>query len=239
MTATVDGDGLRLKEAVAKAGPGASAAGVAARPKKKKQTKRRAFWMRQLHQWHWISAAVSLIGMLAFAITGITLNHAGKIESRPRVTTSKASLPEALLAPLAAAKFKGKRPVPDAAASWIGGKLSVAIAGREAEWSDGEIYVGLPRPGGDAWLSIDLESGEIVHEVTTRGWVSYLNDLHKGRHTGEAWSWFIDLFAIACVVFCVTGLLLLQIHAANRPMTWPTIGLGLLIPMLLAIFFMH
>ena len=41
---------------------------------------RRAFWMRQLHQWHWISSALCLVGLLLFALTGITLNHAGAIE---------------------------------------------------------------------------------------------------------------------------------------------------------------
>ena len=76
------------------------------------------------------------------------------------------------------------------------------VAGREAEWSKDEVYVALPRPGGDAWLSIDLEGGEVRYERTDRGWISYLNDLHKGRNTGEAWSWFIDIFAVACLVFC-------------------------------------
>ena len=73
----------------------------------------------------------------------------------------------------------------------------------------------LPRPGGDAWLAIDLDTGEARYEQTDRGWIAYLNDLHKGRHTGTAWSWFLDLFAVACVVFCVTGLVLLQLH--GRP----------------------
>jgi hypothetical protein len=31
----------------------------------------RAFWLRQMRQWHWISAAICLIGMLLFAATGI------------------------------------------------------------------------------------------------------------------------------------------------------------------------
>ena len=46
----------------------------------------RAFWLRQMRQWHWISAAVCLIGMLLFAVTGITLNHSGTIEARPVVS---------------------------------------------------------------------------------------------------------------------------------------------------------
>ena len=90
-------------------------------------------------------------------------------------------------------------------------------AGRPGEWSDGEVYVAMPRPGGDAWVSIDRTSGAITSERTDRGWVSYLNDLHKGRNAGTAWFWFIDVFAVACIVFTLTGLLLLQMHARHRP----------------------
>lgn len=53
---------------------------------------RRSFWLKQLHQWHWISAALSLVGMLLFAITGITLNHAGQIEAEPKVVSRKTTL---------------------------------------------------------------------------------------------------------------------------------------------------
>jgi hypothetical protein len=99
--------------------------------------------------------------------------------------------------------------------------------------------VALPRPGGDAWLRIDLASGEAEYERTDRGWISYLNDLHKGRHTGAAWSLFIDVFSVACIVFCVTGLVLLQLLANGRPSTWPLVALGVVVPALLAIFFIH
>src|SRR4051812_14498701 len=36
----------------------------------------RAVWLKNLHQWHWISSALCLLGMFLFSITGITLNHA-------------------------------------------------------------------------------------------------------------------------------------------------------------------
>ena len=80
----------------------------------------------------------------------------------------------------------------------------------------GEIYVSLPRPGGDAWLSIDLATGEAQYERTDRGWIAYLNDLHKGRNTGSPGRLFLDIFAVACVVFCVTGLVLLQLHGQRQ-----------------------
>ncbi len=191
-----------------------------------------------MRQWHWISAAVCLIGMLAFAITGITLNHASKIETKPAVTTRNAQMPEVLLAQVKNEKGAAKRPLPLALRAWVGAKLGVQVDDRDAEWSQ-EIYVSLPRPGGDAWISIDLDTGEARYEVTDRGWIAYLNDLHKGRHTGTAWSWFIDIFSVACVVFCITGLVLLQLMAGQRPSTWPLVGAGLVIPLLLAILFIH
>ena len=54
-----------------------------------------------------------------------------------------------------------------------------------------------------------------------------------------AWFWFIDVFAVACIVFTVTGLLLLQLHARHRPSTWPLVATSLLVPLILALFLIH
>ena len=194
-------------------------------------------WLGTLRQWHWISSALCLVGMLLFAVTGITLNHAAQIEAKPQITERQARLPQALQDRLQAQPPEAG--LPDALHRWLESELSLELNARDAEWTDGELYVALPRPGGDAWLSLELESGELLYESTDRGWVSYLNDLHKGRNTGTAWSWFIDIFAAACVVFSLTGLLLLQRHASGRPSTWPLVGLGLVIPVLLALLFIH
>lgn len=200
----------------------------------------RSWWLKQLHLWHWVSSALCLVAMLLFAITGITLNHAGRIEARPRVDLKLASLPEALSGPLKVqAEDADKAPLPEPVQDWLRTEFDLRVDALQAEWSPEEIYLSLPRPGGDAWLSIDLETGDAKYEVTDRGWVAWLNDLHKGRHTGPVWSWFIDLFAVACVVFCLTGLVLLQMHARQRPGTWPVVGLGLLLPLLIALLFIH
>lgn len=199
---------------------------------------RRAFWLRQLHQWHWISSAICLVGMLLFAVTGITLNHAGQIEATPRVLQQSAQVPEEILAGLAAPD-DGKAPLPAALRDWLSQQLSLRVDERIAEWSADEVYVSLPRPGGDGWLSLDRQTGEVAYESTDRGWISWFNDLHKGRNTGVAWSWFIDAFAVGCVVFCVSGLLLLQVHSRQRPATWPMVGLGALVMLLIVLLFVH
>ena len=122
-------------------------------------------------------------------------------------------------------------PLPTALADWAAARSRCRIGGREAEWSDagdlcraaaaGRRRLGEHRPQAAARRATN---------VTDRGWISYLNDLHKGRNTGAAWSLFLDVFAVACVVFCLTGLVLLQLLSNGRPSTWPLVGLGFVIP---------
>jgi len=202
---------------------------------------RRAAWLKTLHQWHWISAGTCLVGMLLFAFTGITLNNASRIEGKPAVMLKEARLPDDLRARLGQPEgsVKARAALPPPVRDWLSRELGVALDARDAEWSAEEIYLSLPRPGGDAWLRIERRSGAVEYERTDRGWVSYLNDLHKGRHTGAAWSWFIDVFSVACLVFAVTGLLILKLHAAQRPATWPVVALGLAAPLVLALLFIH
>ena len=177
--------------------------------------------------------------MLLFTLTGITLNHAAHIEARPHVTSREGQLPDELVAVLAPDTVARRGPVPPRVRAWIAANLGVDVGDRDAEWQKDEVYVSLPRPGGDAWLTIARDDGEVRYERTDRGVIAYLNDLHKGRHTGLAWSWFIDAFAVATLVFCVTGLLLLHMHAGRRPITWPMVGVGLAIPLGLAMLFIH
>ena len=206
--------------------------------------RRRAYWLKTLHEWHWVSSALCLIGMILGSVTGCTLNHASPIESKPKITTLRASVDAAQRERLAlqageiVKTRKGRAELPAELQAWAKKNWQLDTPG-EAEWSAEEIYLSLPRPGGDAWMRLNLDDGEVEYERTDRGWISYLNDLHKGRHTGVAWSWFIDIFAGAALVFSITGLFILKMHAGNRPFTWPMVGMGLVIPVLLALLFIH
>lgn len=187
-----------------------------------------------LHRWHWISSALCLVGMLLFAFTGITLNHAAQIPATPRVDQGTAVLPPALRGALAGVTAG---PLPAPLVQWVQARWPLRVAGVDAEWTGEEVYLPLPRPGGDAWLRIDRLSGQAEYERTDRGWIAYLNDLHKGRHAGPVWSGFIDVFAVACLVFSITGLWILKLHAPQRPLVWPVTALGLVLPLLLALLF--
>lgn len=207
---------------------------TAAEPRQMSGARWKSWLWRQMRVWHWVSSAVSLAGMLLFAVTGYTLNHAGELVARPRVEVREATAP-----PQVVAALKRGGPAEARAAAWFLSSLDFDFSRAQKERQGAEILASLPRPGGDAWLTVDLESGAVHLEKTDRGWIAYLNDLHKGRNAGRAWSVFLDVFAGACVVLCLTGLGLLALHASRRPMTWPAVVAGLLVPLLLAAWFIH
>lgn len=199
------------------------------------------FWKRQARTWHWMSGAVCLIGMLLFAFTGITLNHAGDIPASPKTIEKNMVLSDTLLNTLKATdkQHTDAMPLPLSVRKEIQRSLGIHLRDTPAEWTDFDVYLAQPGPGGDAWLSIDFETGEVFYEATSRGAISFLNDLHKGRDTGLVWKLFLDVFALACMVFCLTGLWLLQIHSMRRPSTWPLAITGIALPVLLLLFFLH
>lgn len=203
------------------------------------RVRRQNRWLKLCLQWHWISSALAVFGMLLFAITGVTLNHAGQIGSNPEVVIVEDRLPETLVQKLVSYEHKKSRQAPEDFTTFLSEKHGISLTGGALEWAEYELYVSSPRPGGDAWLSVDFETGELVYEETDRGWVAWLNDLHKGRNTGAIWVWFIDLFAFVCVVFCMTGFGVLWIYSRERAQIWPIVGAGVLVPILLAVLFVH
>lgn len=194
------------------------------------------FWRIQLRQWHWISSALCLAGLLLFAVTGFTLNHAATLEAKPQTTRVERTLPTAVLPALDDAH--DKQPVPEGFGRAVKQAVGVDVSGRPADVSDEEVFIDLATPGVDASVTIGRD-GSVVYERTTRGAIAVLNDLHKGRHAGPVWSFFIDLLAVACVVFSMTGLGLLWLYSRNRRITWPLVAAGLAVPLILYLIFVH
>ena len=190
-------------------------------------------------QWHWISAAVSLVGMLLFAVTGITLNHAAVIPASITVTTIESEVPAEVISHLQTLPEEDIT-VPEPVRNWLANEHDISVPeGISGEYDGMELYVAWPGPGADRWLAINVDDAALLYEGTERGWIAYFNDLHKGRNTGFVWFVFIDVIAIAMIVFTLTGLWLLVKQASHRQSTWPVTALGLLIPVIIALVFIH
>ena len=173
-----------------------------------------------------------------FAITGITLNHASDIEVTPSVRKVDAVVPAAILSALTELP-EGSVTLPDELSEWLSEQRIDVPSDKEGEWDGTELYVSWPGPGKDHWLSLDSEAATLIYEGTDRGWLSYFNDLHKGRNTGNVWQWFLDIFSVVVIIFTITGLQLLIRQAPHKTSTWPITGLGFLIPVLIMLVFIH
>jgi uncharacterized protein len=199
---------------------------------------RKTSWLPLIRSLHWMSSAICLVAVILFAFTGITLNHADSISASPKTQSIEKQLPDAQLQSLQSID-EGNHPVPDNILDWVENETGKSIPQKNAEWSEDEIYLGLPKPGGDAWLSIDRSTGVVTYEETNRGWIAYLNDLHKGRHTSEAWRWFLDFVSVCCLIFAFSGFWLLWRYSGNRKSTYPLLVIGVVAPWVILILSMH
>ena len=187
-----------------------------------------------------MSSAICLVGLILFAATGITLNNAQLFEpEEPHILRRTDKVPAAMLERLAQAAKLDPPKLPREADQWLRSTYGIAAASQRLEVADGEFGISAPRPGGSASLRIDLKTGDLEFERTDRGVIAYLNDLHKGRHAGPGWGWFLDIFAGAALLSAATGLLILIRQSSMRRSIWPLVGFGAVVPAIVIFLFVH
>ena len=106
---------------------------------------------------------------------------------------------------------------------------------KSIEWEkeDALVMLDYPLPAGFAYAEIYFQTGELNIDYQTGGFMSLIGDLHKGRHTGEAWSWVIDISAVLMILFAITGLFILFQNRKKRAAgLWLTL-LGVATPLVI------
>lgn len=178
---------------------------------------------------HWTSSALSLALLLFFSVTGITLNHPDWFEADRSSEEQRISLPADWLQQFGQTDALGQL---NLVAQLVSDHWQLSIP-RNIERDDVEWVLDYQRPGGLTTVVVDLDLGEVTMERVDDGLVALINDLHKGRHSGKAWRVLIDVTALVCIFFSVTGVLLLIVHARKRPSTWPLVLAGTVLPFLI------
>ncbi|WP_256384964.1 PepSY-associated TM helix domain-containing protein [Photobacterium toruni] len=196
-------------------------------------------WARRLHIY--ISMALLLV-VLFFAITGITLNRPHLFVSQaPNVVEQQLVIPTELLgsdkgpfAPDHAALIAYLAKHSDVTGTPSAIDIFTDVDGDEL--LEGEISLDYKGPGYNATVFIDMTTAQATIESTNYGVIAVLNDLHKGRNSGEIWRWFIDITALLMVMFVLTGVCLLipKKKTFNTSLKW--MGLGSVISLLIYIF---
>ncbi len=189
-------------------------------------------WARRLHIY--ISMALLLV-TLFFAVTGITLNRPELFErNEPIIEQHTLIIPASTLF-LSSDNFQPNRVE---VINFL--KREVQLRGKPSELDVyteveaggllvGELTMDFKGPGHNATVFVDMTTGETEIETTYYGLVALLNDLHKGRNSGDIWQWFIDTTALMMVFFVLTGvcLLLPKKKTLRTSIQWMSFGTAL------------
>ena len=186
-------------------------------------------WARRLHVY--ISMALLFV-VLFFSVTGITLNRPELFEStQPNIQRSTLTLPASLFS-IQDGRLKADETAfetflfEEANLSGVPSGLDIYAEIEDGELLIGEVSMDFKGPGYNASVFVDVTSEMVEVETTNYGVIALLNDLHKGRNSGEVWKWFIDITALLMIFFVLTGvcLLLPKKKTLNTSIKWMVFG---------------
>jgi hypothetical protein len=182
-------------------------------------------WKRKIasvSRWlHVYLSMVSFAILFFFAVTGLTLNHQQWFANQQRTTQSKGKMDVRWLRtsdPKNVAKLE--------IVEYLRTQHKLASAMSEFRIDDGQCSVSFKGPGYTADVFIDRDSGTYDLTETKMGLAAILNDLHKGRDSGRAWSLIIDISAVFMTFVSVSGLVLLCFLQKRRFSGFLAAGVG-------------
>ncbi|MEO0481819.1 MAG: PepSY-associated TM helix domain-containing protein [Planctomycetota bacterium] len=155
----------------------------------------------------WFHTYVSMLAFAAlvfFSLTGLTLNHAEWFEGEP----SESEVVVELSSEWASVDIEDGADLLQLV-DRIRRDQSLAGAVEDVVAEPGYAEISFQGPGYAADVYIDQENGTYTVFQTRRGWFAVMNDLHKGRHTEDSWSWLIDVSSVVLTIAGATGLWLL------------------------------
>ncbi|MDP2714005.1 PepSY-associated TM helix domain-containing protein [Rheinheimera sp.] len=196
--------------------------------------------MRVIHSY---SSMLVLVLLLFFAITGITLNHPDLLYSKAGQLSSQQvlSLPE----PLRYSSLPESEPQQAQIAAqfrdWLSTEHQVkaSVFSYMFEPDDMVLELDFKRPAGYATAIVDFSANTAELELEFNGYLALLNDLHKGRNAGTSWIVLIDVTAVACIIFALTGFWLILKQPSRRSMGNSLAMLGIFISLFAYILSLH
>lgn len=195
----------------------------ARRGRARKRTTER--WARWIHVY---TSMVSLLLVLFFGITGITLNHPDwTFGSESTTTTKRGTLDSSLLADGQVDEL--------GISEFFRTTYGISASLADHSLSSGQGLLSYRAPGYAANVTYDTSTGSYQLAIEQQGWVGVINDLHKGRDSSESWKWVIDVIAGFLVVISLTGLLLQLFLKRRRRSALLAAGGGVALTVLLVI----
>jgi hypothetical protein len=159
-----------------------------------------------------------LLVMLLFGLTGFTVNHEDWFQATtPRVREQEIKTP---VDKIAANDRLG-------IVEHLRGTLKISGAMTGFDDLDNRIFVGFKEPGQTWEVEIEKSSGVTRARQEMFNFIALINNLHRGRYSGTAWRWVIDISAGFIVVACGTGMVLWLVLPRRRILGALALALGI------------
>ena len=187
---------------------------------------------RQTHKvtrWlHTYLSMISLLLVLFFGATGVTLNHPSwTFGMNGSQQTASGTLP---------AGFESNGTVDFLAVSQYLQEVE-GVRGDASDYTADATQgsMSFKGPGYAADVFFDVDTGAYDITVDQQGLLAVMNDLHKGRDTVGAWNWTIDVAGGLLVAVAVSGLGLQFFLKRRRTRAYVVAGVGTLLGLALII----
>ena len=163
---------------------------------------RRDFYRHSRYLHGWLSA-FAFLTLLFFSVTGLLLNHPEWFEPAKTEQMTTVTLPKSILA-----SIKQQENPSDTILNYVRQQHNLVGRYHSSEVMDDEVMIRLESPAGatDIWVMTDSGKTEITQKPAST--ISMLNDLHRGKNSGLAWSWLIDISAIIIIALALVGYIL-------------------------------
>ncbi len=168
-------------------------------------------WKRKAAQWsRWLHIYLSMVSfaiLFFFAVTGLTLNHQQWFANQQKTVQYKGRIDP---------RWVGSNVAKLEIVEYLRSHHNISRAVNDFRVDDGQVSVSFKGPGYEATAFIDRQSGAYDVTKTKMGLAAVLNDLHKGRDAGKAWSWLIDASAVFMTFVSVSGIVLILFLQKRR-----------------------
>lgn len=159
-----------------------------------------------------------LLVMLLFGVTGFTINHEEWFgATTPRVTDFEGQTPTELIAKNDALRI----------VEHLRSTFHVTGAMTDYDETPELLSIAFKQPGQTWEIEIEKSAGKTIVHTEAFNFAAVINNLHRGRYSGAAWRWVIDLTSLLIVLACATGIVLWLALPRRRTLGLIALGLGI------------
>ncbi len=170
---------------------------------------------------------LGLFLMLLFGITGYTINHEDWFgATAPKVDETTGTTPAALITANDQLRIVENL------------RQAHGVTGALTSFDDfeDEYSAGFKSPGQIWEVRIAKKTGATAIHHESFNLAAIVNNLHRGRYTGPAWRWIIDLTALLICLACATGFILWLALPHRRKLGVALLVLGTAATLAIALF---